>query len=64
MNAKYLINKFGGKCALAKALRLNRSTPYKWIERGGIVPNRHYKNVITTAKKLGIQLDKEKLYKY
>jgi hypothetical protein len=54
-----LMDRFGGHRALARELRVERTTVATWHLRG--VPNGQKFRILLAAKKLGIQLEIEEL---
>lgn len=59
--ASQIIAKFGGEAALAKALGINRATPYRWgyarpYGTGGVIPVGMVEKIQVAARREGIVL--------
>lgn len=65
--AETIIERFGGREAVAELLGVNIVQVYRWTypkERkgtGGTIPSRHFKKLLTEAKKRRIKLDPAEL---
>ncbi len=54
--AEYIIAKFGGVNAMARATRKTPSTVQGWRERGSI-PERRWKEILEAAHSMGLKME-------
>lgn len=61
-----IIERLGGKTAVAQRLQVDKSTLSRWCQprpegTGGVVPKHHWKEVLEMARELGIEITLEEL---
>ena len=59
--AEIVIEMFGGIRPLAKQMNLAPSTVLRWLQRGGVIPLRHWPAIQELAKKKKMKLTLEDL---
>ena len=47
---------------LARYLKLYRTTPYNWLRRGGVIPQKYHKSILALSKELNADLKAADLY--
>jgi len=61
-----VIERLGGKAAVAQALRLDKSTLSRWCQpnpsgTGGVIPQRYWARLLVMARKQGVAITLEEL---
>lgn len=61
-----VVERLGGKSQVAEALRLDKSTLSRWCQpvpfgTGGVIPQRHWPQLLQLARKRGVEVSLEEL---